>query len=120
MLKDLLTKELLYAFANDLKDTYKPFVLTRTEIIRDKRTDENTEIVTTLNGHGVFGSFTAEEADGSVNLITDTKLLIIQDAFAGKPVEGDYINGYRVISVSKDPADVTWVLGLRKTNGLEA
>lgn len=119
MLKDLLTKELLFAFENDLKDTYKPFTLTRTVITRDKRTDENTTLVTTLNGHGVFGSFTAEEADGSVNLITDTKLLIIQEAFAGTPAEGDYINGYRVISVSKDPADVTWVLGLRKTNGLE-
>lgn len=119
MLKELLTKEMLYAFANDLKDAYKPFVLTRTEIIRDKRTDENTEIVTTLNGHGVFGSFTAEEADGSINLITDTRLLILQEAFDGKPAEGDYINGFRVISVKKDPADVTWVLGLRKTNGLE-
>ena len=119
MLKDLLTKELLFAFENDLKDTYKPFTLTRTVITRDKRTDENTTLVNTILGHGVFGSFTAEEADGSINLVTDIKLLVIQDAFTGTPEEGDYINGYRVISVKKDPADVTWVLGLRKTNGLE-
>lgn len=120
MLKNLLTKELLLAFKNELKDTYKPFMLERKSYVRDPRTDQNTVVITTIAGNGVFGSFSAEEADGAVNLITDTKLLIIQDAFDGEPMHGDYIGDLRVISVSKDPADVTWVLGLRKTNGLEA
>ena len=119
MLKNLLTKELLYAFNNELKDAYKPFTLERKTYVRDPRTDRNTVVTESFDGSGVFGSFTSEEIDGAINLITDTKLLIIQDAFLAKPQEGDYIGDLRVISVSKDPADVIWVLGLRKTNGME-
>ena len=122
MLKEFLDTNLKAAFQNQLKDAYKPFVLKRTTNTRDKQTDQtdqNVITVETFNSSGVFGKFNSEEVDGSNILYTDERLLILQSQLSTRPEIGDVINNKRVSSVGKDPADVTWVLGLRSTNGLE-
>ena len=119
MLKEFLDTNLKAAFQNQLKDAYKPFVLKRTINTRNKQTDQNVITVDTFNSSGVFGKFNTEEVDGSNILYTDERLLILQSQLSTRPEIGDIIANKRVSSVGKDPADVTWVLGLRSTNGLE-
>lgn len=77
-------------------------------------------------GRGVFGSFQAELVDGNKILATDVKLLVLQaellvpqDAESAAaeriaPKVDDTIAGMKVMSVSKDPADVSWTIQLRK------
>lgn len=119
MLKSFLESNLLKAFQTDLKDAYSLFVLKRTTVANDKQTGRKTTSVQEFPSSGVFGKFTAQEVDGSNILYTDERLLILQNQLATIPVTGDLINNKRVSSVGKDPANVTWVLGLRSTNGLE-
>ncbi len=119
MLKERLTKNLLRAFQTNLKDAYKPFTLVRTTHEIDPDTDENITTVQSFDSSGVFGKFNNEEVDGTNIQYTDERLLILQETIATKPVIGDVVGSKRVSSVGKDPADVTWVLGLRATNGLE-
>lgn len=119
MLKEMLDKNLLAAFQNQLADAYSPFVLSRTTTTLDKNTGKKTTSTQTFPSSGVFGKFTSEEVDGTSILYTDERLLILQSQISTKPNTGDIVNGKRVASVGKDPANVTWVLGLRSTNGLE-
>ncbi len=119
MLKELLTTNLLSAFQNELKDAYAPFTLRRTSSIRDKLTDTDTITVTSYPSNGVFGKFNKEEVDGTSIQYTDVRLLILQDTIEIKPKIGDIVDQFSVASVSEDPAKVTWVLGLRATNGVE-
>lgn len=119
-MRDTLYKELKLAFDTDLKDAVKSFVLSRVTIVRDKRSDTNIKTETTHTSRGIFSKFEATEADGVVTLVTDTKLLLLQDELDVIPRQGDYIGDYRVVAVSQDPVEVSWVLALRKTNGLES
>lgn len=121
MLNKLLTDNLLKAFENQLADAYKPFVLTRITKVIDEETDRPVTTKDAYNLSGCFGSFLASEADGTVVIITDIKLLVIQAVCPLKPQIGDIVDDtYRVSSVKQDPASVTWVLGLRGyNNGVE-
>lgn len=76
-------------------------------------------------GRGVFGSYLAKEIDGTRIQTEDVKLLVLQNELfeeqAGAvtnvpavPKIGDQVSGYRALNVSKDPAQATWTIQLRK------
>lgn len=76
-------------------------------------------------GRGVFGSYVANEIDGTRIQTEDVKLLVLQnELFEGQagavtdvpaaPKIGDQVSGYRVLNVSEDPAQATWTIQLRR------
>lgn len=76
-------------------------------------------------GRGVFGSYLAKEIDGTRIQTEDVKLLVLQnELFEGQdgavtdvpvaPKIGDQVSGYRVLNVSEDPAQATWIIQLRR------
>ncbi|TKR55324.1 hypothetical protein D7I39_10900 [Allopusillimonas ginsengisoli] len=127
-LRDEIAQEVAAAFDDDLADAVKEF--TGTRIIRRGRpnpvTEEWNSEILTYEGRGVFGSFQAELVDGNKILATDVKLLVLQVELLAKqavastvgeqiaPKIDDTIAGMKVMSVSRDPADVTWTVQLRK------
>lgn len=114
-MKAELNREIAQAFATDLKDAIKPFKATRTEV-GDMDFITNTPTASTVvnySGKGVFGSYSASEIDGDTILATDRKLTCLQSQVKQIQVD-DYIDGYQVVAVSKDPMDVIWVAQLRK------
>ncbi len=127
-LRDEIAQEVAAAFDDDLADAVKTF--TGTRITRRGAYDPVEESWTRgelrYQGRGVFGSFQAELVDGDKILATDVKLLVLQaelvapcdlESATGEqiaPKIDDTIAGLKVMSVSKDPADVTWTVQLRK------
>lgn len=80
---------------------------------------------TYYTGRGVFGSYLAKEIDGTRIQTEDVKLSVLQsELFEGQagavtdvqaaPKIGDQVSGYRVLNVSEDPAQATWIIQLRK------
>jgi len=80
---------------------------------------------TYYTGRSVFGSYLAKEIDGTRIQTEDVKLSVLQsELFEGQagavtdvqaaPKIGDQVSGYRVLNVSEDPAQATWIIQLRK------
>lgn len=85
---------------------------------------ETPDTTVTYTGRGVLGSYLSKEIDGSLIQTTDKKLLVLQNELfvlesgepkevLAKPAIGDIIDDLKVMSVSSDSADATWVLQLR-------
>lgn len=85
---------------------------------------ETPETTVTYSGRGVLGSYLSKEIDGSLIQTTDKKLLVLQNELfmlesgeltevLAKPAIGDIIDDLKVMSVSSDSADATWVLQIR-------
>lgn len=123
-LKAEITAEIKEAFATDLKDAVKAFKGTRTTTTQTE-VDWLTNTVTSQDnsysyaGKGIFDSYKAIEIDGHTIQLSDVKLIFLQGS--SKPAVDDVIStydgSYNVMAVSKDPADVTWELQLRKVGG---
>ena len=119
MLKAEISKEISQAFDTDLSDAIKPFTIVQRVV--DADTDWLSNRVPTVDEYatssrGVFGDYSEAEIDGINILRTDTKLLCLATELNSPtpPKVGDTINGMEIVSVGKDPADVTWVLQLRR------
>lgn len=113
-----ITAEVKSAFDTDLADAVKPFVGLRqdkTQSDDDWLLNGNSHSETTYQGRGVFGNFNQSEIDGQSILITDIKLICLQKEVTDTPKLDDVINGYQVVAVKKDPADVSFTMQLRKT-----
>lgn len=109
-----ITNELSDAFDNDLADAVGSFEGKRA--VKDNYDpvtglSNNTEI--NYKGRGVFGSYSAMLIDGKSILAADKKLTALQAEVTAIPQINDNINGYKVISVSKDPVSVSWIIQLR-------
>lgn len=103
------------AFDTDLADAVKDFIATRhIQDNDDWAINDNTGTQIEYTGRGVFGNYHAFEIDGHSVTAQDVKLLCLQKETTKTPMIDDVINGYRVLRVSKDPADVSWVLQLRQ------
>lgn len=118
MIKKEATSDLSSAFDTDLADAVSAFTATRQE--RKPKglkawQGDTAEIKTlTYSGRGVFCNYADSEIDGNTIQRSDMKLIALQDETEQAPVVDDIINGYRALSVSKDPANVTWVIQLRR------
>lgn len=114
-LKQEITADIANAFDTDLADAVTDFTA-----IRQVKTDDdwlengNNHTKTTYQGRGVFGNFNQSEIDGQNILITDIKLICLQKEVTDTPKLDDIINGYQVVAVKKDPADVSFTVQLRK------
>lgn len=110
-----ISHDITNAFDTDLADAVTPFTA-----IRQIKTDDdwllngNSHTETTYQGRGVFGNFNQSEIDGQSILITDIKLICLQQELTDTPKLDDVINGYQVVAVKKDPADVSFTVQLRK------
>lgn len=111
-----ISHDIANAFNTDLADAVTPFTA-----IRQIKTDDdwlengNSHTETTYQGRGVFGNFNQSEIDGQSILITDIKLICSQQELTDTPKLDDVINGYQVVAIKKDPADVSFTMQLRKT-----
>ena len=94
----------------------------------DPETGGYTPTVTGYQGRGVFGGYSASEADGTNIFITDTRLTVMQHEMVkvdangptGEPVEpniDDILTGngltYRVVDWGQDPASASFTIQLR-------
>lgn len=79
----------------------------------DPATGATTGATLLYTGRGVFANFSAQDADGSLILSTDQKLIALQSEVTARPQVGDTINGKRLLSVGEDPVRATYVLQLR-------
>ena len=111
-MKQEITQEIKQAFDTDLADAVTDFTATRQSdddwVINDNGTP--TEAYT---GRGVFGSYGAYETDGQAIGIHDVKLICLQSEVTDTPMIDDVINGMRVLSIKKDPANVSHTIQLR-------
>ncbi|WP_019518982.1 hypothetical protein [Faucicola boevrei] len=110
-----ISHDIANAFDTDLADVVTAF----TAIRRIKTDDDwlengNNHSETTYQGRGVFGNFHQSEIDGQSILITDIKLICLQKEINDTPAIDDIVNGYQVVAVQKDPANVSFTVQLRK------
>lgn len=119
-LRSEINNDIKEAFDTDLSDAVKKFKAVRT--IKGQSTDDdwlsntvgNTQTTLTYTGRGVFSSYAEIEVDNESIRMNDVKLIILQSEIGKEPMLDDMINGYQVLAVGKDPADVTYTLQLRK------
>lgn len=110
-----ISHDIANAFDTDLADAVTDFTA-----IRQIKTDDdwlengNSHSKTTYQGRGVFGNFNQSEIDGQSILITDIKLICLQKEITDTPTIDDVINGYQVVAMKKDPANVSFTVQLRK------
>lgn len=111
--------DLAQAFNTDLADAIQPFTGSRTVTAigdYDPVTDTTTgDQVIKYTGRGVFTEYTIKEIDALTVLITDTKLIALQNEVNELPQVDDTVNGvFRVVNVGADPADASITVQLRK------
>ena len=119
-LRDEITADIKEAFNTDLADAVKPFTGSRTvqgepsiEDILTNTVGSNSTIIN-YSGRGVFSSYRDIEVDNDSIKMNDVKLIVLQSEISKTPHLDDVINGYSVISILSDPADVTFTIQLRK------
>ncbi len=112
------------AFDGDLADAVRSFTAERETVsdTLDPQTGQYATTTTAYSGRGVFAGYSAEEADGQHVLMTDTRLIALQnevtrdsDGADFAPAVDDLIDGSRVVTVTKDPADAIWEVQLRRS-----
>ena len=115
-----ITADIKDAFDTDLADAVKPFTGIRTvqgepsiEDILTNTVGSNSTIIN-YSGRGVFSSYKEIEVDNDSIKMNDVKLIVLQSEISKTPHLDDVINGYSVISILSDPADVTFIIQLRK------
>ena len=119
-LRDEITADIKEAFDTDLADAVKQFEAFRE--IKGEATEEDwltntvgtNSTTLTYGGRGVFGGYSEFEIDNESIMANDVNLTALQDEVTNTPKLDDVINGYQVIAVQQDPANVTWTLQLRK------
>lgn len=112
-----ITDDIANAFDTDLSDAVTEFTaIRRVHSANDWAINDNTGKDKAYTGRGVFGSYNAYEIDGQTVAVHDVKLTCLQSEVDETPLIDDVINDMRVLNVSKDPANVTWIMQLRGLN----
>lgn len=113
-MKQEITQEIKQDFDTDLKDAVKDFTGRRVILSHDDWAINDTGTPTeAYKGRGVFGSYSAYEADGQAVSMKDVKLTCLQSELTDTPMIDDVINGMRVLSIKKDPANISYAIQLR-------
>lgn len=115
-LHDEITSDIANAFNTDLADAVTDFTATRQKQTDDWVINDNGTPTEAYTGRGVFGSYSAYETDGQAIGIHDVKLICLQSEVTGTPMIDDVINDMCVLSIAKDPADVSYTIQLRGLN----
>ena len=115
-----ITFALADAFNTGLLDAVTDFEGVRLEVVGfDPITETETTNIVNYSGRGVFGRYAQAEIDQEQILRTDIKMVCLQDETTSIPKIKDHINGYEVINVGKDPANVSWIVQLRLTGKIQ-
>ncbi|MPX54905.1 glutamate 5-kinase [Moraxella catarrhalis] len=114
-MKQEITADIANAFNTDLADTVKDFTAKRVILSDDDWAVNDTQVLSTINysGRGVFTSFSAHEIDNQTIMQSDVKLICLQDELTEIPQIDDEINEMKIISISHDPAEVSFTIQLR-------
>lgn len=114
-MKQEITQEIKQAFDTDLKDAVKDFTAKRVILSDDDWAVNDTQVLSTINysGRGVFTGFHAYEIDNQTIMQSDVKLICLQDELTEIPQIDDEINEMKIISISHDPAEVSFTIQLR-------
>lgn len=112
-MKQEITQEIKQAFDGDLKDAVKDFTGRRVMPSDDWAVNDTGTKNHAYKGRGVFGSYGAYETDGQAIGIHDVKLICLQSEVTDTPMIDDVINGMRVLSIKKDPANISYAIQLR-------
>lgn len=112
-MKQEITQEIKQAFDGDLKDAVKDFTAYRAMPSDDWAVNDTGTKNHAYKGRGVFGSYSAYETDGQAVSMKDVKLTCLQSELTDTPMIDDVINGMRVLSIKKDPANVSHTIQLR-------
>ena len=122
-LRDDLQADLAEAFDDDFgADVVTPFVGVRT-VASD--TDDGLDdwmnppsapsaSILAYTGRGVFEFDAYEDKESMTIQITDVKLTCLQNEITAAPYFDDKINGYSVVRVTPDPANVSYEIQLRQ------
>ena len=117
-LKNEIDSDIKSAFDADLADAVQDFTGIRTIAVQNDDdwliNGTNDTQTKTYQGRGVFGGYQAIETDGKTILQNDVKLICLQSETTDTPAVDDVINDYQVVSVKKDPANVSFTIQLRK------
>lgn len=115
-MKQEIQRELTAAFDTDLKDAVKSF----TGAANVQTSNDDDWLVGAVSnsqanyeGRGVFTGFNKSEIDGQSILLTDVKLICLQNEVTQEPKVDDLIDGQRVVSVQQDPVSASFVIQLR-------
>lgn len=110
-----ITADIANAFNTDLADTVKDFTAKRVILSDDDWAVNDTQVLSTINysGRGVFTGFSAHEIDNQTIMQSDVKLICLQDELTEIPQIDDEINEMKIISISHDPAEVSFTIQLR-------
>ncbi|AZQ95484.1 glutamate 5-kinase [Moraxella catarrhalis] len=110
-----ITADIANAFNTDLADAVKDFTAKRVILSDDDWAVNDTQVLSTINysGRGVFTSFSAHEIDNQTIMQSDVKLICLQDELTEIPQIDDEINEMKIISISHDPAEVSFTIQLR-------
>lgn len=122
MIKNKIQSKLTKALDSKLIDATHPFSCTR--VISSGRWNpitgqyENQE-TETYTGRGVlFGNYLKDLSKPSDYLVDDCKAIVLQNEVTAEPKIGDIWGtpkgDFRVINVSPDAADATWLVQIRK------
>lgn len=114
-MKQEITADIANAFDTDLKDAVKDFTAKRIILSDDDWAVNDTQVLSTINysGRGVFTGFHAHEIDNKTIMQSDVKLICLQDELTEMPQIDDEINEMKIISISHDPAEVSFTIQLR-------
>lgn len=119
-MRDEISDDIAEAFNDDLADAVSEFTGSRFEAtgVADPISQTQPGETVIYSGRGVFGSFGIHVSEALGILRTDIKLTALQKEVSNTPKVDDDIEHsgikYRVIHVSKDPANVTWTIQLRR------
>ena len=110
-----ITADIANAFNTDLADAVKDFTAKRIILSDDDWAVNDTQVLSTINysGRGVFTGFSAHEIDNKTIMQSDVKLICLQDELTEIPQIDDEINEMKIISISHDPAEVSFTIQLR-------
>lgn len=110
-----ITADIANAFNTDLADAVKDFTAKRIILSDDDWAVNDTQVLSTINysGRGVFTGFHAHEIDNKTIMQSDVKLICLQDELTEIPQIDDEINEMKIISISHDPAEVSFTIQLR-------
>lgn len=120
-MRDEIQTELAAAFdaEDELRDAVDSFTCTRKILTGSNPAtgiDEYDE--TNYSGRGVCGNYLQQRNLPIDYKSSDIRLLALQNEVSDIPLIGDKLNfsdgAYSIISIQKDPANVTWVLQIRK------
>lgn len=114
-MKQEITADIANAFDTDLKDAVKDFTAKRIILSDDDWAVNDTQVLSTINysGRGVFTGFHAHEIDNKTIMQSDVKLICLQSELTDTPQIDDEINEMKIISISHDPAEVSFTIQLR-------